>query len=486
MPRPRQLVPGLVVFALITSGWLANWAESAEPNRGTPPPAKAPATLAVVSEDPYTNPNTFHRTLAEPDSLSFGSTIVSTFQAGRAHTCGSSNLGWSVSKNAGTTWTDGFLPGTTIHATPPGPWIRATDPVVAYDAKHDTWLVEGLGFPGCDESRSVFVNRATDGAQTFDEPVVVRRGKPSQDFDKNWIACDNTMISPFFGNCYTAWDDEFHHFRMHASASSDGGLTWTKVATPKDSCVFAVQPVVRPDGTVVIPYLNACNNRREAYVSTDGGENLRGPFAIRRKGSERWVAGRLASPGIQNSSSDVDASGKMYTAWADCSFRPSRPGHGCGTHNDIVLSTSEDGRHWTDFVRIPIDPVRSSVDHFFPAIAVDPETLGDEAHIAVLYYFYPVENCTLATCELLVGFISSTDGGSSWSDPIQLAGPFNNTWFPLRDDGYFPGDYFSVSFIGGKAVPVFTVAAEGDCELGDIPSCNTWIASATITLPSGA
>lgn len=44
------------------------------------------------------------------------------------------------------------------------------------------------------------------------------------------------------------------------------------------------------------------------------------------------------------------------------------------------------------------------------------------------------------------------------------------------------GDYFSVSFVDGKAIPVFTIAAEGECQLGKM-SCHTWIASATIALP---
>jgi hypothetical protein len=42
------------------------------------------------------------------------------------------------------------------------------------------------------------------------------------------------------------------------------------------------------------------------------------------------------------------------------------------------------------------------------------------------------------------------------------------------------GDY--ISFVDGNAIPVFTVATEGTCELGDITSCNVWTASATIPL----
>jgi hypothetical protein len=116
-----------------------------------------------------------------------------------------------------------------------------------------------------------------------------------------------------------------------------------------------------------------------------------------------------------------------------------------------------------------------------PAIAVDPTTSGSSAHIAVVYYFYPDADCTVATCDLSVGFTSSIDGGATWSSQ-QLAGPFKNTWFPLTSSGYMVGDYFSVSFVDGKAVPVFIFGTKGTCELGDVTSCNVWTASATIPL----
>ncbi len=48
------------------------------------------------------------------------------------------------------------------------------------------------------------------------------------------------------------------------------------------------------------------------------------------------------------------------------------------------------------------------------------------------------------------------------------------------------GDYISVSpSWTGTPVPVFTVASEGKCKLGNISSCNVWEATATIPLPLG-
>jgi hypothetical protein len=329
------------------------------------------------------------------------------------------------------------------------------------------------------ETRDV-AHRSSDGGQTFDEPVVVQPSKSSDGVDKDWITCDNTPTSPYFGYCYVQWDDPAHNLRLEVAASTDGGLTWTRAAIRKETHVIDGQPLVQSDGTVVMPIDQCCPTRIDAFISTDGGKtfsghgtNYTGSLAIRDVRASK-VRGRLTMPIEPPAiSADIDASGKIYVVWTDCRFR-----RGCA-QNDVVMSTTTDGRDWSPVARIPIDDRTSSVDHFLPAVAVDPMTSGGSAHIAILYYFYPQADCTVETCRLSVGFASSSDGGATWSAQ-QLAGPFKNTWLPLRGDGHFAGDYFSVSFIDGKAIPVFTVATEGMCELGDITSCNTWEASATI------
>jgi hypothetical protein len=384
-------------------------------------------TLSVVSEDPYANPDTYHQTQVEPETSSFGSTIVSAFQTGRSLEWGASNLGWSVSTDAGATWTDGFLPGTTVHATPPGRWERVVDPSVAYDARHDHWLIEGLGTRNLTGQRDrLFVSVSTDGAQTFGEPIIVARADRFQVFDKNWITCDNTPTSPFYGNCYTAWDNDYddgHNLlRLHAATSVDGGLTWTAATTPRRSRAFAfgVQPVVQPSGTVVMP--TGCFPCFGSFVSADGGSTYREPFAMPKVNS-RKVRGGLRMPlGLR--SVGADAAGTVYAVWQDCRFRDLGAGRHC-VHNDIVMSTSTNGRRWSSVARIPIDPRTSSVDHFLPAIAVDPATSGSSAHLAVVYYFYPDADCNRATCDLYVGLASSTDGGAAWTSQT-LAGPFKN------------------------------------------------------------
>jgi hypothetical protein len=434
-----------------------------------------------VSEDPYINPGTYHRTQVEPVSMSFGSTIVSVFQSGRATNWGASNFGWSVSSDAAKTWTDAFLPGTTIHADPPGPWQRVTDPAVAYDAKRHVWLIIGVGTRSCSFSlkctgSQVFVSRSTDGARTFEEPVIPRRARRRQFHDVPWVTCDNFPDSPYYGNCYSVWNDDAHGQLLNAYTSSDGGVTWRKATiTPRQHCDFHPIPAALPEGEVVMPLLGCPTETDRTLVSTDGGAMYVSRKSDLTNFNERGAGGNLRAGTMRRL--DVDADGTIYAVWTDCYFRFKREGE-C-THNDILFSTSDDGRHWTDALRIPIDPVTSSADHFLGTIAVDPATSGASAHLAVLYYFEPDECHDPSTCQVYVGLASSLDGGSTW-EFRELAGPFKNTWFPLTDSGYMIGEYVGISFVEGKAIPVFPVATKGRCKLGDVDSCNEWIASATI------
>src|SRR4029077_14762432 len=75
------------------------------------------------------------------------------------------------------------------------------------------------------------------------------------------------------------------------------------------------------------------------------------------------------------------------------------------------------------------------------------------------YYYYPVAACISSTCELTVGFVSSTDSGVTWTAPTQVAGPMMLSWIAQSNQGPMVGDYISTSFTtDGKAHPVIAVA----------------------------
>jgi hypothetical protein len=235
------------------------------------------------------------------------------------------------------------------------------------------------------------------------------------------------------------------------------------------------QPLVQPNGTVVVPY-GDLSGKISAFRSTDGGGTWTKSVAVspvRFQG----VAGNLRTSPLPTA--EIDGAGTVYVAWEDCRFEKS-----CSA-NDIVFSDSSDGVSWSDPARIPIDPVGSGADHFIPGLGVDPSTSGAGAHLALTYYFYPDAACS-GGCKLDVGYISSPDGGAHWGTAQQLAGPMDLSQIAQTSKGPMTGDYISTSFSGGSAVTMFPVAqpaATGFDEAMYAPAAPLPVA-ATATNPS--
>src|SRR5262249_36214404 len=128
-------------------------------------------------------------------------------------------------------------------------------PAVAYDAKHDVWMVISLGLTNpAVKGAAVLVGRSVDGAVTWDSPVTVHAAVGKEDLDKTFLGCDNHVASPFYGRCYATFDDFGSNDHMLMSTSSDGGLTWSPPIAPPAMSGLGGQPVVQPDGSVIVPY----------------------------------------------------------------------------------------------------------------------------------------------------------------------------------------------------------------------------------------
>ena len=432
--------------------------------------AFASTSLLQLSSDPYTVGPGQHATEVEPDTLSAGRTLVSAFQVGRVFGGGATNIGFATSSNGGSTFQHGFLPGTTSAATPPGIYSATSDASVAFDARHGVWLISFLGLHpnGNPVEVDVLVSRSTDGGATWSTPV---GGDTSGNFnDKNWTVCDNTASSPFYGHCYTEYDNPSHNDTIQMSTSSNGGLTWGAPQTTQNQTHgIGGQPLVQPNGTVIVPIVGFAGNKflLLSFVSTDGGASWGKTNEVTQVAFHN-PAGGLRSD-IPLPSAEIDASGKVYVVWSDCRFEP-----GCAA-SDLVFSTSTDGLTWTAITRIPLDAIGSGVDHFIPGLAVDRTTSGSSAHLAVAFYYYPQANCTFATCQLETGVSTSADGGASWTSNAQVAGPMTLSWLPNTSQGRMVGDYISTSF-AGSAFPAFAVASAptsggADCQTAT-PNCN--------------
>ncbi|MCW2879631.1 MAG: hypothetical protein JWQ95_3731 [Sphaerisporangium sp.] len=409
----------------------------------TPVPVLANVALTQVSTDPFTNSTGQHRTEVEPDTFQFGSTIVAAFQTGRFFDGGSSDIGWATSTNGGSTWTHGFLPGITKFQNG-GPYGRASDPVVAFDARHNVWMISSLGITDTSGviGAAVLTSRSTDGGLTWQNPVNTALAGGGN-LDKNWIVCDNTATSPFYGNCYTEFDDNGAGNAVKIARSTGGGTSWSVVSTSATG--LGGQPVVRPNGTVLVPYLTNLGEIR-SFRSTDGGASWRATVLVSAV-QEHTVAGGLRTSALP--SAEIDAAGTAYVVWQDCRFRSGCPA------NDIVLSKSTSETTWGAVTRVTSD----AGDHFIPGIGVDRSTSGGSARIGITYYGYPNASCTAATCQLNVKFVSSINGGSTWSTPLQVAGPMTLSWVANTSQGRMVGDYVSTSVgAGANAYSVFAVA----------------------------
>jgi hypothetical protein len=410
-------------------------------------PTFADATLTKISSDPFTNATSQHATQVEPGTFSFGDTIVAAFQSGRFSDGGSSGIGFATSRDGGGTWRNGFLPGITAFGG--GPFARVSDPSVAFDARHGVWLISSLPLVETSQpiGAGIVVSRSLDGGLSWDRPVAVSADTGA---DKGWTVCDNTSTSPFYGRCYLQWDNNAAGDLIHMSTSTDGGLTWGPPQTTFSGEVgIGGQPVVQPNGTVVVPIDSANEAEIGALRSTDGGASWTDVWVIARIHAHT-EAGDLRSGPLP--SAEIDAAGRIYVVWSDCRFRLA-----CEA-NDIVMSTSYDGIGWSRPARVPIDNVRSGVDHFIPGLGVDRSTWGAGAHLGLAYYFYPASRCSPATCQLEVGFISSSNGGVTWHAPTVLAGPMNVAWLASTTQGFMVGDYISTSFSRGAAHSVFAAA----------------------------
>jgi hypothetical protein len=451
----------------------------------------SPASAAVplqIGIDPYTqatcagSATTNHHANVEPDSFSNGSTIVATYQVGRIYDGGACAIGFSTSTNNGATWVSGLLPSVTRYTVPAGPFDRATDAAVAYDAQDNTWMISSLVLAeaGGVQGVGILTSRSTDGGLTWGTPVAIPNTAGMVSPDKNWIVCDNTATSPFYGNCYTEWDDNGAGNRMEMSRSTDGGATWSVAAT-NNTGIIGGQPVVRPDGTVIVPTDNANETAIGAFNSTNGGVSWSAVTTIATI-KHHSVAGSLREGPLP--SAEIDAAGTVYVVWTDCRFI-----RACKA-NDIVISHSLNatGTSWSAITRVPTDAVTSGIDHFIPGLAVNKATSGASAQLGLTYYFYPK-----GSTQLSVGFTSSANAGSTWSTPQIITSGMTSTWAATTSQGRMVGDYISTSYTSDNlAHGVFgaantpTTGAGTSCSTSALDNCVAPIDTFTPGLASGS
>jgi hypothetical protein len=200
----------------------------------------------------------------------------------------------------------------------------------------------------------------------------------------------------------------------------------------------AVQPVVRPDGELVIVFFE--DGRVEAVRSNDGGAT----FTPREQISDLRFASTRPFRGFSLPTATVDRAGNVYAAWPDCRFRTACRG------NDIVWSRSSAPGTWTPVRRMPLGAVRTAPSFSIPDIAVDPASAN---RLALTYY-------ALRSARFLDTYIvTSKNSGATWSKPRRL-NPVRMplTWIAQTASGRMVGDYMGTVFSGSRVVAVHVEA----------------------------
>ena len=129
--------------------------------------------------------------------------------------------------------------------------------------------------------------------------------------------------------------------------------------------------------------------------------------------------------------------------------------------NTIIFSrfSDDDGKTWSDPVRVNDDLGNISAVHFQPALAVDQTT----GFIAAAWYDTrndpgsgPGDRDKIANTDVEVFATVSFDGGVTWQPNIQVAsGPSNSQSFDFNTGNQF-GDYIGLAYNNGVFFPTWT------------------------------
>jgi len=389
-----------------------------------------------LSRDPYRSDGAQHETEVEPDSFTFGRTTVATFQVGRFEAGAAANIGFAVTNDDGATWRSGYLPGLTEASVPAGVNERASDPVVGYDARHGIWLISTLALGGGGATR-LAINRSPDGLtwstalNAAEESAI--GGDEGIAFDKNWVACDNTATSPFYGRCYLVYTHSADRDMLAVRWSDDGGLTWSSGVDIGARPAVGVFPVIRPAGELVVAYLWELSRFAiAASTSRDGGASWGAPVRVADVAGSCGIAGFRAFP---LPSADADASGRIWVAWHDCAAAGA-------TQSAVFVASSVDGTTWS-----PPTRVTSGRNAVLPAIAIDPAS----GRIAVAYFREAVDGIHTELVE------SNTSGAFGASRRLSAEGSAF-TSMARTTSGRMLGDYLSVHYARGRPLVVWVLA----------------------------
>jgi hypothetical protein len=302
--------------------------------------------------------------------------------------------------------------------------LNGADPTVAFGADGAVYA-SFVAFSPADGA--VAVSRSVDGGRTW----------ASQSWATSFVggAADKPALVAGNAGLYLFWQGSGLFARM----SQDNGATWG-TASLVDSVGRNAAPVVTQNGVTV--FYTRGNN---LMAATPFGKSVSdGPVLVSA------VTPLQARPTHYRASvyptAGVDARGTLYVAWAD--------GRNLGRGNDILISRSADGAHWSSPAVVNNDSGRS--DQLMPALSVSADGAVTVAWL---------DNRNDANNYNYDVYLARASDGVNFSNNQRVTSVSSNPDNDWRTGGTMIGDYFALATGAGVAYPVWTDTRNGNQDI---------------------
>jgi len=303
-------------------------------------------------------------------------------------------------------------------------------------------------------STGIFMSASYDGGVTWPTRgrVIEHLNTPDPMEDKPYVEVDNSPDSPYKGNVYTAWT----HFDKYGSKNpADSSQIYFSKST--DS-VKTFSPYLRisdhggnclDNSRTVEGAMTAVGPKGQIYVVWAGPrglvftKSLNGGKSFSKNRVIGYVSGGWDFPmaGINRANgmpvTKVDLShdryrGSIYVNWVD---------ERNGDKDVFVKYSRDDGKTWSNPVRVNNDKVGNGKQQFFTWMAVDPK----DGSVNIVYY----DRSGLDSTKTAVTLARSIDGGKTFKNYRINQKPFE------CNSKIFFGDYSGIDAYDGYVVPAF-------------------------------